>query len=513
MPECVRPAIRTLHQEGPCMSSSRFRRGLRRSAATAGLALLAAAALPALAPRASARVPWLQPCHVKGLAEQALCGTYEVPEDRAAAGGRKIPLRVAVLPARGGRPQPDPLVLLAGGPGQGAVDYAGWADRVFRGVRRHRDVLLVDQRGTGGSRALDCSEPDSTLAQLLASPLPFADSRECLQRLDADVRHYTSFQAMADLDELRDVLGYERLNLWGGSYGTRAALVYLQQYPERVRSVVLDGAAPPEIRFPLSIPGDTQRALGLLWADCAADADCRAQFPDPAAELSGLLQRLEAAPVSVQLLHPLTGRPEQVLLTRDNFLGALRGFLYMPERAAMVPLLVRRAHAEDWGPFAAMYLELLGWSSGTMSLGVTLAVLCSEDVPRIGPGDVERAAEGTLLGRAPIDLWLQACASWPRGQLPPGADRPPPRDVPALVLSGARDPATPPRWGEAALRLLPRGRHLVVPGGGHNVSHLGCMPELIARFVQDADAGALDAACLDTQRRPPFVLDLLGPQP
>jgi pimeloyl-ACP methyl ester carboxylesterase len=455
----------------------------------------------------------LQPCHLKGLAEEVLCGTLEVPEDRTAPAGRRIRLRLAVLPALGRRPAPDPLFLLAGGPGQAATDYAPLAGRVFRKVRARRDLVLVDQRGTGGSNPLQCKEAAPGLASLLGSTTPISDPAGCLASLDADVRLYTNFQAMEDLDQVRAALGAEQIDLWGGSYGTRAALVYLRLHPDRVRSVILDGVAPFAVKFPLYTARDAQRALDLLLRDCAADAACNGAFPDLRAELDRLLAALDRSPVKVEVRHPRTGLPESVEITREAFAAGLRGCLYSPEQASVLPLAIHRAAAGDFEPYAALLLAVLGWSFDTMSLGMTLSVLCSEDLPRIGPQEAERWTRGAVFGRSMLDPWQRLCSAWPRGVVPEGYERPVKTEVPALILSGALDPAMPPEWGDLVARDLPDSLHVVVPGAAHNTSHLGCVPRLIADFIENRSAAGLDASCVEALRRPPFVLDNLGTLP
>jgi pimeloyl-ACP methyl ester carboxylesterase len=455
----------------------------------------------------------LSPCHLEGLPEEVRCGRLEVPEDRATPGGRTIPIHVAVLPARRRQAEPDPLFLLAGGPGQGARSYAALADRFFRQVRRRRDIVLVDLRGSGDSEPLDCPRPDDDLALFFQDPASAFDVSRCLAAQQADVRLYTGERQMADLDAVRAALGYERVNLWGGSYGTRSALHYARLFPERLRSVVLDGAAPYELKFPLSVAADAQRALDLLLADCAADPACHEAFPRLSQELADLLGRLAAGPVEASVLHPRTGERRDVTIRRDLFAEQLRVFLYTPLHASLVPLAVTEAARGDFGPFLAMALEGAAWSTDTMALGLTLSVLCSEDVPRIDPAEVEAATRGTFLGSANVEQWRQWCGAWRAGEPPARVDEVLPSAAPTLILSGLLDPATPPRWGEAMRRHFPASLHVVVPGAAHNVSFTGCVPDLIARFIERGGGDGLDASCVEATRRPPFVVAATGTAP
>jgi pimeloyl-ACP methyl ester carboxylesterase len=418
-----------------------------------------------------------------------------------------------VLPARRAQAEPDPLFLLAGGPGQAASAMAPLVDRFFREVRERRDVVLVDLRGTGDSHPLACAPPADELDALGAKAAFELDVAACLARQDADPRLYTSEQQMADLDEVRARLGYERINLWGGSFGTRAALVYARLFPARVRSVVLDGAAPLEFEFPLSLARDNQRALDRLLADCAAEAACAAAFPRLGQELAELLARLEREPARVSLRHPRTGEPVELALGRDRFAGGLRVFLYSASHQALMPLLIDQAWRGNFAPFVALSLAGMAWSVDTMALGLTLSVVCAEDVAGVTDEEIAAASRGSFLGRSEMDEWKRWCSLWPAGTLSPGLRRAPPSAAPALILSGELDPVTPPRWGEVMARHFHAARQVVAPGTGHNVSFSGCVPDVIARFLAAGSAAGLDTSCVAALRRPPFVLDLAGSAP
>lgn len=477
------------------------------------LPALAAGAWGALAiaapDRAETRRIALEPCHVKDFPEEVRCGTLRVPENRATGAGRPIDLHVAVLPSQRRESAPDPLFILAGGPGQGAREYGAFVQAAFKDVRRARDIVLVDVRGTGASNPLDCE---------LGEPLAFLEEGEidptpCLKRLQGDPRFYTSEPIVDDLDDVRAALGYERINLWGGSYGTRAALVYARRHAGHVRSVVLDGAAPFEIQLPLYNAWGAQRALDRLLADCAAEAECHAAFPRLREELGEVLARLDHEPVQVSFRHPQTSRPVDLTLLRSTFASGIRGMLYVPTHASLIPYMVHAAAQGDFSPFAAAALETASWSTETMSLGMTLSVLCAEDVQRITDEEVEREIRGTFLGSAEIDSWRQMCSRWPRGPLPADVDRVRPLDLPALILSGDLDPVTPPRWGEAMKAHFPGALHVVVPGAGHNTSTTGCVPDLIAELIEKGSTAGLDVQCVQKTRRPPFVIDPSGTAP
>jgi pimeloyl-ACP methyl ester carboxylesterase len=454
----------------------------------------------------------LTPCRIDGFPEEIKCTTVSVPESRIGASDRRVSIHVAIVPALARVAARDPLVLLAGGPGQAASAFGPWITSVFAPVRRHRDILLIDQRGTGLSQALRCRADESSTGAPALEREERA-SRECLASLDGDPRHYANGPAMEDLDEIRAVLGYTQLNLWGGSYGTRAALVYMRAHPERVRSAVLDGVAPWSLRFPLHSARDGERALDRLLDDCASAPECATAFPSLRSHLADLLRRLSADPADLTTTDPRTGAPRRVRITRDEFAVALRGFLYIATLASTVPLMIERAYAGDFGPFLALGQTVAGWSMETMSLGMTRSVLCSEDLPRIIDYEIDDATRGTTVGRAEVALWRASCAPWPRATVPADASRPVRFDGPVLLLSGDLDPVVPPQWAEEVRATMPRARHLIAPGVGHNVTPAGCAPELVAAFIERADATTLDAGCLTELRRPPFVTSPAGWRP
>lgn len=473
--------------------------------------ILLAVALTAASPKRETpdRIA-LKPCHLKGFKEEVLCGSLRVWEDRAARKGRTIDIQLAVLPALKPESAPDPLFLLAGGPGQGARRYARLVPIAFQKVRRERDVVLVDLRGTGGSNPLQCDFGDPL--ELFEMDGEAFDVAPCLKMLEADPRLYTTAPAVDDLDDVRAALGYEQINLWGGSYGTRAALVYARRHPEHTRSVVLDGAAPFEIELPLHNAQGAQRALDRLLADCAAEKECRAAFPRLREDLAEVLARLEQAPARTSLRHPRTGQLTEIVVRRGTFASGLRGMLYTPVHASLVPSVIRSAREGDFSPFAALSLETAAWSTETMSLGLTLSVLCSEDVHRITDEEAEREVKNTFGGRFEIDSWRQMCSAWPRGPMP-ALERAKPLNVPALILSGDLDPVTPPRWGEVMKTHFSGALHVIVPGVAHNTSMTGCVPDLINRFIEQGSPAGLDATCVRKIRRPPFVIDPSGTAP
>ncbi|MFL5346560.1 MAG: alpha/beta hydrolase [Hyalangium sp.] len=455
----------------------------------------------------------LSSCRVEGIEYQTLCGTYEVFEDRVAKQGRKVPLHVVVVPALAATAEPDPLVMLAGGPGQAATQAK--VLKMVERLHRNRDVVLVDQRGTGESRPLKCDPdpPGAGLAAKFDDAYREQDYKKCLAGYDADPRLYTTPIAMDDLDEVREALGYEKLDLWGISYGTRAALVYMRQHPEHVRTVVLDGVAPMGLYLPLYMPRDGQRALDLLFEHCEKDPNCAKAFPDLKSRVQAMIERMEQTPVKVMVQHPLTGAPEEILLSRDVFLQMLFGQLYMPEIAMLTPLMLDRATKGDWSPFVALSEGVSGGMSSTISRGMFFSIVCAEDAPFITDEAIEREAKGTWFGPRMVRNMLEPCKVWPRGTVPEGYRDPVVSAAPTLILSGELDPVTPPSWGEEAKKTLSHSMHVVVPGVGHNTMVLGCVQALMADFVTRGTVEGLKSACGSDLTRPPFFTSFAGPVP
>lgn len=461
------------------------------------------------APTSSPAPVLLQPCHVDGVAEQVLCGTYDVFEDRDKNEGRRITLRITVLPALGRTGEPDPLVVLAGGPGQGARAYAPLVPRYFQRVRRTRDIVLVDVRGTGDSSPLQCPRDESTISLLAAIDDAAEAARKCLAHLGADPRFYTHYYSMADLRDVLQALGYRHVNLWGGSWGTRSALVFAATYPDLVRRAVLDGAVASVVNFPWSYPTDAARALDRLFNDCTNDPACHTAFPQARDEVSRWLVGLERQPVVATVRHPRVASPLTIRLERKGAAEVIRAAIYSPLDASRILLAIRHAAQGDLGPIVAIAERTSNWSVDTMAIGQTFTILCSEDVGRHA---APASLADTLFGRSAIDFWVESCKAWPKGRPLTITDQTV-LDVPALILSGEIDPVTPPARGEDMRKHFPNSLHVVAPGGGHNVSFSGCIPRLIGDFIDAVDWRPLDTSCAASITRPPFVTSLAGGRP
>lgn len=454
----------------------------------------------------------LHPCKIAEGPPDAYCGSYRVFENRAAASGRTIDLKIVVAPALRREPKPDPLFVFEGGPGGGAATLADQRIPMFRRFQADRDIVLIDQRGTGASNPLDCDEKEADPDDLSrVDELPVERFRRCLETLDADASLYTTSTAMDDIDDVRRHLGYGQINLWGGSYGTRAALVYLKQHEASVRSAVLDGVAPTDMRIPLFMARDGQRALDRLLADCEQDLKgCAKTYPNLRETVNTLWTRLQAKP-DVRIIHPRTGKPASLVVSQRLVGSIVFQALYSPEVTALLPQLLTDAAAGNYqGMFALAFSADL--PKGAMSEGMFLSVVCAEDMPHISADDIARETAGRFVGGAMFETRMKLCDFWPKGQVDDDFYAPATSSKPVLLLSGEDDPVTPPSWGERVARSLPNSRHIVVPGAGHITLMRGCVRDLVGHVLDAASVAGLDAGCVDGLTRPPFFTSYTGPE-
>jgi pimeloyl-ACP methyl ester carboxylesterase len=447
----------------------------------------------------------LEPCEIPGSEEEARCGTYTVYENRALGSGRTIELYITVISARSEDPRPDPIVPLSGGPGGAATRSArGYARSPFR---LQRDIVLMDQRGTGRSNPLNCEVARRDDLQSYLDPVFTAEKfSRCRERLEsvADLTQYTTPIAMDDLHEVLLALGYESVNLMGGSYGTRAALVYMRRHPETVRTATLSGVAPIAFRNPLYHASEAQQALEKTFRECAEDEACNAAFPELERELDEIIARLENEPATVTMPDPETGDTITIRLSRYAFAEALRTTMYYMPGARDVPLLIHRAYEGDYGFFASLGMQSKQAIVDGLAFGMLLSVTCPEDLSRIDPDEIAAVTEGTFLGDYRVRNQLAACEVWPARELPEGYGEPVRAEPPTLLLSGTLDPVTSPRWAEEAARNLPNSLLVMAPGA-HNVGG-PCIGRIRMEFLEEASIDDLDTSCVSEMRLPPFNL-------
>lgn len=450
-----------------------------------------------------------------GTAFTGKCSQLSVPEDPNNPNGRKITLRIGLATAHSANPEPDPVFFLAGGPGQSAVEaYAGIASGFAR-INEKRHIVLVDQRGTGESHPLHCSQDEEieqitgTDVEALAIQSDFGN--RCAAELSAnvDLRQYTTSVAVKDLDLVRQKLGASTINLVGGSYGTRVAQEFLRRYPQHVRSMILDGVAPPESILGAESSRNLEAALDNIFQRCHADKNCAQRFGDPRQNTERLLAELKIAPKSVRYRDPKSGELKTEILNAGRAGIILRMFAYAPETAALLPLTIHDAINGKPEALMAQSDMITGSLEASMTLGMSLAVSCSEDVAQFRADDRD---SHEVMGDF-VESMLALCRYWPKGDMPEDFHTPLKSDVPTLLLSGEFDPVTPPRYGDNALKQFANGRHLIVPGRGHIVMTSGCLPRLAGEFIEQASAKDLDIQCLETFSRIPAFLNYNGWEP
>ncbi len=446
------------------------------------------------------------PCRVPGLDEEVRCATYAVWEDREGKKGRKIGLNVVVLPAAGKERVADPIIFFGGGPGEGITSIAPGFDREAP-LRQTRDIVLIDQRGTGRSNPLDC--------QLYGEPLdyqkaggdvfPVDEVKKCRARLEkvADLGLYTTALAADDFDEVRAWLGYDKINLWGGSYGTRMAQVYLRRHPQTVRSVVIVAVAPVSKLIPLPHAYAGKRAIEALLAECRADAACNAAFPDVRRELDAVLVRAEKGE-PVPVTDTRTGERIQVRPSRGLVAEGIR-FLMYGQGGGSLPLQIHRAFQGDLTPIVQMSIERRLDLDNALDMGLNFSVTCAEDLPFITDEMTRRETAGTLLGDYRVASQKAVCEVWPRGAVPADVHELVRSDVPVLLISGEWDPVTPPEFAELVAKTLPNSLHVVVPKGSHGGAGR-CTEELIQKFYDRASVQGLDPSCVKEYPKPVFML-------
>jgi len=442
----------------------------------------------------------------------AECGTLTVAEDPANPDGRQIELFIARIPALSAAPRPDPLLLISGGPGQATTDLYLTLRGAFERIRREREIILVDQRGTGRSTRLSCptaSAEDLDTATLEELSVLVAG---CLAALDGDPRYYTTSVAVGDLEQVRRDLALPEWNIYGISYGTRVAQHYLRRYPQQTRAVILDAVAPAELALGPAIATNAQLALDNILSRCAEEPLCADKFPALGQQLATLSARLAEAPLAVSMPDPLTGAAGTRTLSTRHLQAVIRLMSYAPPTVALLPLLLSEAHAGNYAPLTAQAYMMIGEIEQTISFPMHNSVVCTEDVPFYADSNPPDLT-GTYLGSTIIDALATVCAEWPAGVLDDDMKQPLVSERPALLLSGEADPVTPPAYGTQVRENLSNARHLVGPGQGHGQAPVGCVPNLMHRFLEDLDPVGLDATCLEREQPMPFFLDFTGPAP
>lgn len=457
-------------------------------------------------------------CRVPGIRNSVSCGVVQRALDPARPDGPKIDIHYVLAPAMARRKLPDPVFVLAGGPGQSATQIAPTMLALLNRLNNRRDIVFVDQRGTGRSAPLECEDPQrEALADQADPQRQFRLLMQCKSallklpyiRTESDLGFFTTTLAMQDLDAVRRQIGAERIDLIGASYGTRAGLEYLRAFPGAVRRAVLDGVAPPDMALPASYSTDGQAAFDALLAACEAEPACQRDHPTLRADWAALLKSL---PKQVTAPHPLTGRDETFTLTREMLLAALRGPLYGPALAAALPAAISDAARGRYEGVVGLGAIGSSRKGAKLAMGMHFSVVCAEDVPRLADSADK---PGPDFGIEFAAMYRRMCSAWPHGDVPAAFYGVGPSRAPVLLLSGGLDPATPPRHGERVARALgPVALHVVVPNAGHGVMSIGCMRDVVYQFIDasdDKEAMTVDASCVKAIPRPPSFAPITLP--
>ena len=445
---------------------------------------------------------------------QAHCTGLKVPVNRDDPRSASITLKIARVAALNRRSRASPLFLLAGGPGQSAialyVSYAG----AFARINRNHDIVLVDQRGTGASSPMPCEFPEDW-SEAANSPAAIRVAvQSCLQKLGNQVRFYTTSPAVQDLDQVRRALGYERISLYGASYGTRVAQQYMRRFGEHLDAVILDGVTDPQRPIGPDTPLDGERSLDAIIARCSAASDCAKAYPQLAREWKDLKSRFGNTRAALELADPTDASKLSLIFNRAMLGASLRLLSYSATQASMLPLLIHRASQGEFAPLAAQAVMTARQVGDQLAIGMQNTVVCSEDWPFYADMHIDRdALSRTYQGTDQLDGLQEICASWPRGPVSGDLHAPLRSAVPTLLLSGDADPVTPPAAAERAAVGLTRHRHLILAGEGHGQLATACMPRLMAEFLDTAQPQQLDARCLKQHRPKPFFIKISGPAP
>lgn len=446
--------------------------------------------LPATVVTAASTVESSQ-CYLKGLPDRAECFSLVVPENPADASGTTLTLHAARLPALTPSQQA-PLVFLAGGPGQSAIEVGGLVGQALHPLLADRDIVLLEQRGTGLSNGFKCEpEHEDPYASRFSDLDLQRLTQTCVEQFDGDLSQYNTPNAIHDFSAMITALGYNKVHLYGGSYGTRAALVFMRLHPEQLASVTLDSMAPVQaIVGPFAAHG--YRSLGLLFDQCEQTSSCAAAFPDLRAQYWRLWAQVSAQAIDTTIRHPTTLQPQRFVLDRNKLFQLTIGNLYSQQQRQLLPVAISQA---EQGNFAALAGLMSAGSDAGIYNGLTSNIVCNEDVHRASKEQLN-ADTHTPFGDVSLQFWQALCANWPVYRLSDEHFLPVKSDIPVLALSGKLDPVTPPAWGELTVLNLSHATHLVADNAAHIVGLRGCGPKLIKAFIAAPTQPLIDSECL-----------------
>jgi pimeloyl-ACP methyl ester carboxylesterase len=452
------------------------------------------------------------------------CGYLTVPEDRSQPNGRTIKLAVAVFKSDNPNKAPDPLIYLEGGPGGSALKYVSlsFKDR-YAELLKNQDVILFDQRGVGLSQpALDCQEvTDFTMKSLdtiltvdLAVQQGNTAAAACASRLAGtgiNLNSYNSAENASDVNDLRIALGYDKLDLYGISYGTRLALTIMRDHPEAVRSAIIDSILPPQVSYD-NAALNFERSLNVLFKNCAADAACNKAFPDLEKVFFDTIDQLNAKPATFKVLDPNTHGERDVKLDGDGFAGYIFQALYATEIIPALPKDIYDVHNGDTR-FLSLWTLVQLTQLDEISSGMNYAVNCTEELAFDTADSIQAVLaklNPKLVGfarRNGVDTSeIGLCAAYNKAKPNPIENQPVKSDIPTLLISGEYDPITPPDNGKATAATLSNGYFFEIPGAGHGVIPSNdCAFSIAQAFLKDPTTKP-DSSCIANLKEPAFTI-------
>jgi len=449
-----------------------------------------------------------QPCFVKGLKTQIKCGKLTVPENWQSPTGKTIDINVTVVNAVAATPKKDPLVLLMGGPGQAGSELVAGLTKIFRKANEARDLVLIDQRGTGLSNPLMCEKEGANPYLDVQADFKLSDIDECIATYDADLSQYGTTSAINDFEAVREALGYEQINLYGISYGSRAAMVYMREKPQALRTVILDGVVPPQIAVgPMG--AEAARAFDILINQCSADKKCHAKYPTLNDDYHKVRAQLELQTIETTIAHPVTDLPVTLKIDTAKFIGTLHSLMYGVGARELIPFVISQVAIGNYKPMAGIIAAGQG-KSDKIYTGMQLNILCNEDMPRASEQAIEKSRANSFSGQHSIDDLIKICEHWPSFDAPANFGEQVTSALPTLLLSGELDPVTPPSWAEVALQGLSNHKHFIAKKAGHGLVTQTCAATMVAEFIEHGKLEDIDGSCLDKQPLPGFLLNNNG---
>ena len=427
------------------------------------------------------------------------CGFLVVPEDRSLPKGPTIHLAAAIFKTPSSQRDPDPVLFLSGGPGLPLLERMGPTFNAgnLAGSLQNRDLILLDQRGTGYSQpSLRCSANETPQA-----------CHDRLVKSGINLNAYTTLENAADVHDLIRALGYQQVNLEGVSYGTRLALTVMRLFQADLRSVVLDSVIPPQVNGFTSIPPAALRAFDVLFQGCAADPSCNATYPHLQAVFYQLVADLNTTPITFDTTLQ-TGKSVTVHFTGNDLVLWLQQSLYHTQFISQLPAVIFQIRNHDYEQLVFILGYLI---DDTMSWGMFYSVMCGEDAAFTTPQALKTSVQGLPPQAQPalLDIvmsWFSVCQFWGVKPVPAIQKEPVRSTIPTLILQGEYDPVTPPTNGMLAAQTLSKNYFFLFPGVGHGVvaSDIGTCPTDITNAFLENPAEKPNASCISSMFEPFF---------